>query len=188
MCGAEIKTVNKLVKFGDDDGQNDDVGIEIIDFDNGSAYDTNTVNMQWKMWYATKKDGTCWQSEEEKSSTNVEDMLIYETREDIPDGYKIVGAYFESQYGGQLESGISSIYLRFKVQDTAKTGKVYSFVQDDILWRDEWLDREIYTVTNKSKKMPQSLEDPSDYPNATAILKNQGYKKTTFNEYRRAYK
>ena len=74
------------------------------------------------------------------------------------------------------------------MQDTAKTGKVYSFVQDDILWRDEWLDREIYTVTNKSKKMPQSLEDPSDYPNATAILKNQGYKKTTFNEYRRAYK
>lgn len=185
--GAEIKTVNKLVKFGDDDGEGDDVGIEIIDFDNGSAYTTNTGNMQWKMWYATKKDGTCWQSEEEKSSTNVEDMLIYENREDIPEGHKIVGAYFESQYGGQLESGSSSIYLRFKVQDTAKIGKVYSFVQDDILWRDA-LDREIYTVDNPNKKMPQSAENPGDYPNATSILKNQGYKKTTFNEYRRAYK
>lgn len=185
--GAEIKTVNKLIKFGDDDGENDDVGIELIDFDNGSAYDTNTANMQWKMWYATKKDGTCWQSEEEKSSTNIEDMLVYENKADIPEGYKIVGAYFESQAGGQLEAGISSIYLRFKVQDTAKIGKVYSFVQDDILWR-EALNREIYTINNTSIKMPQSLEEPGDYPSATVILKNQGYKKTTFNEYRRAYK
>lgn len=186
--GAEIKTVNKLIKFGDDDGENDDVGIEIIDFDNGSAYDTNTANMQWKMWYVTKKDGTCWQSEEEKNSTNVEDMLVYENKEDIPEGNKIVGAYFESQYGGQLEGERSSIYIRFKIQDNAKVGKVYSFVQNDILWRDEWLDRGVYTVTNKNKKMPQSSENTGDYPNATVILKNQGYKKTTFNKYRRAYK
>ena len=53
--GAEIKTVNKLIKFVEDDGENDDVCIELIDFDNGSAYDTNTANMQWKMWYVTKK-------------------------------------------------------------------------------------------------------------------------------------
>lgn len=185
--GAEIKTVNKLIKFGDDDGEDDDVGIEIINFDDGGKYATNTTNMKWKMWYATKKDGTCWQSEEEKKSTNVEDMLVYENKEDIPEGYKIVGVYFESQDGGQLDSGDSSIYLRFKVQDTAKVGKVYSFVQDDILWR-EALDREIYTITNTSKKMPQSSKDLGDYPSATVILKNEGYKKTTFNEYRTAYK
>ena len=78
----------------------------------------NTANMQWKMWYVTKKDGTCWQSEEEKNSTNVEDMLVYENKEDIPEGNKTVGAYFESQYGGQLEGERSSIYIRFKIQIT----------------------------------------------------------------------
>lgn len=185
MYGAEIKSVNKLIKFGDDDGKNDDVGIEIIEFDNGSNYDTNTANMQWKMWYATKKDGTCWQNEEEKRTTNIEDMNIYENKQDIPENYKIVGAYFESQEGGYLESERNSIYLRFKVQGTAKVGKVYSFVQDDILWRDNWLDRTVYTVTNKNKEMPKSLEEPGDYPNITMALKNLTYNKTTFNEYRR---
>lgn len=185
MCGAEIKSVNKLIKFGDDDGKNDDVGIEIIEFDNGSNYDTNIANMQWKMWYATKKDGTCWQNEEEKRTTNIEDMNIYENKQDIPENYKIVGAYFESQEGGYLESERNSIYLRFKVQGTAKVGKVYSFVQDDILWRDNWLDRTVYTVTNKNKEMPKSLEEPGDYPNITMALKNLTYNKTTFNEYRR---
>ena len=41
-------------------------------------------NPKFRVWYATKKDGTNWTSQTEMNNANIEDMDIYDNIEDIP--------------------------------------------------------------------------------------------------------
>ena len=59
--------------------------------------------MKWKYWFVTKKDGTNWSSQTDMNNGNIEDMVLYESLDDIPEGHLCVGVYFESQ-GGYIYS------------------------------------------------------------------------------------
>ena len=55
--------------------------------------------MKWKYWYVTKKDGSNWESQTDMNNGKIEDMILYESEEDIPDNYTCIGVYIESQEG-----------------------------------------------------------------------------------------
>ena len=162
----EIKSINKLVKFDGD-------GIEPTKYSEDEEISPFTDKMQWREWYVAKKDGTNWVSEEERNSAKIEDLVIYDTLEDLKKtGATCVGIYLESQ-GGQLSLGVRDYYIsvKFKFKDTAKVGKTYGIMQDSIYWEEE-LDRKIQTVTNPD----------AEYPKPVFLEQGQQYIKTQYDE------
>ena len=55
--------------------------------------------MKFNQYFVTKQDGTNWISQDEMNKADIEDLSIYNTLEDIPDGYICVGVYYESKEG-----------------------------------------------------------------------------------------
>ena len=161
--GTEIKSVNKLVKFDGD-------GIEPILFDDGEKAHYITDTMTWKTWYVTKKDGTNWIDETERNNSNIEDLNMYETLEEIPEGYICIGMYFESQEG-ILNQSSGDVSIKMKVKDITKIGQTYGIMQDDDYWI-ETLDRTTQTATNPN----------AEYPKTVWSRHNQKYKKTQYDE------
>ena len=165
--GTELKSVNKLVKFDGD-------GIEPVLYNGTNKYEANTDGMTWNMWYVTKKDGSNWQSQEERNNANIEDLNIYNNMEDIPEGYICVGMFFESK-DGVLEipskSRTQYIRIKFKIKKDAIVNKTYGITQSDTYWWDS-LDRTTQTVLNKN----------ATYPRAVFEAKNQNYINTEYNE------
>ena len=165
--GTELKSVNKLVKFDGD-------GIEPVLYNGTNKYEANTDGMTWNMWYVTKKDGSNWQSQEERNNANIEDLNIYNNMEDIPEGYICVGMFFESK-DGVLEipskSRTQYIRIKFKIKEDAIVNKTYGITQSDTYWWDS-LDRTTQTVLNKN----------ATYPRAVFEAKNQNYINTEYNE------
>ena len=165
--GTEIKSINKLVKFDGD-------GFEPILYDNGDKASFTTETMTWRTWYVTKKDGTNWLDEAERNNSNIEDLNMYENLEDIPEEYKCVGMYFESQ-GGILNitqwSGAQYICIRMKIKDTAEIGKTYGIMQDDDYWN-VTLDRTTQTALNPN----------AEYPETVWSRYNQQYVQTQYDE------
>ena len=165
--GTEIKSINKLVKFDGD-------GFEPILYDNGDKASFTTDTMTWRTWYVTKKDGTNWLDEAERNNSNIEDLNMYENLEDIPEEYKCVGMYFESQ-GGILNipqwSGKQYICIRMKIKDTAEIGKTYGIMQDDDYWN-VTLDRTTQTALNPN----------AEYPETVWSMHNQQYVQTQYDE------
>ena len=165
--GTEIKSINKLVKFDGD-------GFEPILYDNGDKASFTTETMTWRTWYVTKKDGTNWLDEAERNNSNIEDLNMYENLEDIPEEYKCVGMYFESQ-GGILNipQRIETQYIciRMKIKDTAEIGKTYGIMQDDDYWN-VTLDRTTQTALNPN----------AEYPETVWSMHNQQYVQTQYDE------
>ena len=134
-----IRAVDEFVKF---DGE----AYEIIDYSKSSHfYYAGMNNMTFNYWYVTKKDGTNWSDQKEMNNANIEDMVLYKNKEDIPDGHICVGVFFESK-DGYLEVPVStdSYYfdLKTKIKDTAVIGRTYGMTMRTKLWRTE-LDRSI---------------------------------------------
>lgn len=86
MPDNNIQTINKLVKF-------DASAFELIEFDNGEKFYINNKGFKFKMYYVTKQDGTNWKSQEEMNKTQIEDLKVYKTLEEIPNNELCVGVF-----------------------------------------------------------------------------------------------
>ncbi len=178
---AALREVNKLIKF-------DAEGFELLDYSETEKFYSTPNTMTWNMWYVTKKDGTNWISDDELRDTNIEDLKVFQNKEDIPKTSLCVGVYFESKDGilqTPTNSSMQYIKLKFKVRDNAKIGKVYVVSQDDFFWRSDF-DRNIYTVANYIEENHTISESAVLYPKdvtITATFKNEKYIKSQYDEY-----
>ena len=155
-----IYTVNKLIKF---DGN----GYEPYLDNNGQYYLARTdeftgIEFTYKMWFVTKKDGTNWLNQDEMNNTDIENLIMYENYEDIPEGYICVGEYFETQTG-YLTNGYQWTVINLKVKSTANIGQTYSIISDTTGWKEQ-LDRNIYSSSLENVKWPEAeFEIKSNY-------------------------
>ena len=146
-----INTINKLIKF---DGN----AFEPYK-SNENYYKTEHAefignDFTYKMWFLTKKDGTNWSSQDEMNNTNIEDLVMYENYEDIPDGYICVGEYYETQTG-YLINGHQIIDVYLKVKETANIGETYAITSNSKGWTEQ-LDRSIYSSSLENVKWPET--------------------------------
>ena len=130
-------------------------------------------DMEFNVWYVTKPDGTNWSDKDEMINANVEDMLVFDTIEEIPEGYVCVGEYIESTTGvlTRTTGDNNNVYVSLKVKEDAKIGETYGFVQRTKMWKD-YLDRDVYTITNKDVTLPTPTWD----------FGNRDYIKTEYDE------
>ena len=165
-----IKSVDRFFKF---DGE----AFEVIDYsDNESFRAVGMNNMKWKYWYVTKKDGSNWESQTDMNNGKIEDMILYESEEDIPDNYTCIGVYIESQEGYiTVPKLVSKEYfcIKLKVKDTAKINTTYGLTQTSKYWR-ESLNREIYTQ--------EKLDSYDTYQTPTWDSGYRPYIKTEYDE------
>lgn len=159
-----ILTLNKLIKFDAD-------AYQITTYSSGETFKTSSNNqLEYVMYYVTKKDGTNWSSQTEMNETQVEDLNVYKTIEEIPDDEMCVGVYFES-CGGKFQAGWELLYVPVVVKETAVIGQTYAFTQATEGWN-EALDRDTYTALN----------DDVEWPSSQFSIKNRKYVKTEYDE------
>ena len=166
MPDNNIQTINKLVKF-------DASAFELIEFDNGEKFYINNKGFKFKMYYVTKQDGTNWKSQEEMNKTQIEDLKVYKTLEEIPNNELCVGVFFESQ-DLLFKNGWVSWVIPLIVKNEAVIGRTYGFTQSTIAWKEK-LDRNIYSVENENN-------DFSTYPTPTYSNVGLEYVKTEYDE------
>ena len=147
-----IYTLNKLVKF---DGN----GYEPYCDENGHYYTTGNydffgIDFTYKMWFVTKKDGTNWLSQDEMNNADIEDLVMYENYDEIPEGYICVGEYFETQ-AGYLTNGYQWTFIYLKVKETANIGQTYAIISNTKGWTEQ-LDRSIYSSSLENVKWPET--------------------------------
>lgn len=163
----ELRSVNRLVKFDGD-------GLEPILEEDGSKYKAVTDTMTWKVWYATKKDGANWINQKERNSANIEDLILYENIEDIPEGHICIGIYFESQDGmiSVPESWAEDyILIKMRIKETAQIGQTYGICQSSDYW------------TVSLDRTTQTIENPdAEYPTPVWSKHNEEYIKTEYDE------
>ena len=168
----DIYGINKFVKF---DGE----GYEPVYYDDGSKYKTSGFKgeVEFKVWYVTKKDGTNWTSQEKMNNGNIEDMDIYETIKDIPEDKICIGIYFEltDGYAARSVAWNNDIYFLLKIKDTAQIGQTYGITERTWYWKDP-LDRSIYTIENKN------IQYIEDWPEPEWDSGNKNYIKTEYDE------
>ena len=164
----DLYSATKFVKF-------DGSAFEPILTSGGKEYFKSAFvgNMEFNVWYVTKKDGTNWIDKTEMTNANIEDMLLYDTIDDIPDEYICVGEYIESTTGvlSKLSGDNNCVNISLKVKNDANIGETYGFIQRTKVWKD-YLDREVYTITNKDIEFPTPLWD----------FGNRNYIKTEYDE------
>lgn len=140
------------------------------------------------VYFATKADGTAWESDQEMLDARIEDMRYYESLDEIPEGHVCVGALMEvypinndpniiTEYDGGSYP-FASVYA-VATDDEESMGKVYMVNSTSVLWR--WEDYEKY-----NREIPSMLEnDPSDpiqLPEPTATYHPEFYNKTQYTE------
>ncbi len=146
-----LYTVNKVIKFDGD-------AFEPISVNN-TYYTTSLAenvgeNLRYKMWFLTKKDGTNWTSQSEMNYAVIDDLVMYENYEDIPEGHLCIGEYYENQEG-YIVTGYFIININLRVKDTASIGKTYGMTQNTIAFNEK-LDRSVYTATNPNVSWPKA--------------------------------
>ena len=164
----DVYTANKFIKF---DGE----GFEPVYYSNGSKYRIVSMNgnPKFRVWYATKKDGTNWTSQTEMNNANIEDMDIYDNIEDIPANKVCTGIYIETidGYISRFTGSNNIIAIKLKIRETATIGKTYGMTQRTQVWTDK-LDRDKYSV----------LHPENEYPTPTWDSGNLDYIKTEYDE------
>ena len=161
--GTEIKSVNELIKFDGD-------GLEPILQADGTPFKLSQGKItEYNLYYLTKKDGTNWVSQEERNYADIEDFNIYNTLEDIPQGYICTGIYIEANI--ETENYLTLIYIRMKIKDTAEIGKTYGMVHYTDYYT-ETLDLTTQTIINPN----------ATYPKAAYSIHNYAYKNIEYNQ------
>ena len=164
----DIYTANRFIKF---DGE----GFEPAYYSDGSKYRIEYMkgNPTFRLWYATKKDGTNWENQQEMNNGNIEDMDIYDNIEDIPKDKICIGAYVEtiSGYISRFTGDNNCLSIKLKIKDSANIGKTYGITQRTQVWIDK-LDRNKYSVLHPENKYPKSTWDSG----------NKQYIKTEYDE------
>lgn len=167
-----IYGVDHLVKI-------DDEAIEICRTSTGVEYllTDNEDGMAFNILYAGKKDKTGWTSDEEMTETSMDDLVYFDTIEEINDaGYICVGYLIESISGYSKSGNEFYVSVPYKVKSTAEVGKVYQATQDVRIYNEGHApDRTWQThllTTNKN-----------DYPEIKWAEENEEYIKTEYDEY-----
>ena len=164
----DIYTANSFIKF---DGE----GFEPAYYSDGSKYRIEVMkgNPTFRLWYATKKDGTNWENQQEMNNGNIEDMDIYDNIEDIPKDKICIGAYVEtiSGYISRFTGDNNRLSIKLKIKDSANIGKTYGITQRTQVWIDK-LDRNKYSVLHPENKYPKPTWDSG----------NRQYIKTEYDE------
>lgn len=170
---ADIHSADRIFKF---DG---DVVCPVV-YDNGEKYRTigSDGNMQFEVYYLTKKDGTNWIDESEKNNADVKELDVYDSMNSIPEGKKCIGIYIESKddlINGEIPyvtSGQYMVYTPFKIYPSASVGSATSVVTRTWLY-EQVLDRNLYSVAN---------DNSETYPNADYKTGSIKYTAAKFNE------
>ncbi|MGN1013489.1 MAG: SpaA isopeptide-forming pilin-related protein [Clostridia bacterium] len=163
----EIRTLEHLLKF-------DDECFEPIEkIGEETWYASSTHEIEYKMYYAAKADGTGWTSDTEMEAAKRTDLVYYESLDSLKADNKIcVGFLAESQSGTLYADDRTNIYFPVKVKNTSEIGSVYQVVNDYELYTDV-LDRTLYYATNP---------DNTAYPEADYESGDEDYIKTAYDE------
>ncbi len=132
--------------------------------------------MQFKMYFVTKKDGSNWIDQADMNNGVIENMDLYNSLEEIPNGKLCIGIYFESISGEVINpQDWNALYFRIplKIKDTAIVNKTYGLVQTSKYWKDK-VDRSTFTQEN--------LDSYNDYPKPVFSCEKQNYIKTEYDE------
>lgn len=151
--GTEIVAINKFIKFGSDEGEDKNIGIKVVEWQEDSYYKVNAGDLtDWKVWFVTKKNGKSWKDQKEKNETTIEssNICLYTSMENVPENYNVVGMYFESQ-NESVKTEAVEIRLRFEVQQDAEVGEVYSFIHNDIIWTKDNLEKQGINNLDRTK-------------------------------------
>lgn len=164
---TNISTFDGLLKFDAD--AMIPTGTFRVTSNNNSNNNSNSSDMEFKIYYATKKDGTNWQSQSEMNNSTFSDLNYYENYEDIPSDEKCVALYIEST-NGMLKQGDNNLIFGFKTTKTSIIGQTYAITKDVYMYIDE-LDRTVYTRTSEVE----------NYPEATYRHANENFIPATYN-------
>ena len=164
----DVYTSEKFIKFDGD-------AIEPIKYSNGTKYRLGAFagTARYNTYYVTKPDGKNWVSQQEMNNADIENMVIYDNIEDIPEGHICIGAFFESIDGYvAVSTGDNNVlFFPVRIKKTAIIGRTYGFTHSTKMWVDE-IDRSIYNIKNKGVT----------YPTPTADFKHHNYIKTEYDE------
>ena len=166
----DINSAAKFVKFDGD-------AYEPSFYSDGTNYFKTSFNgdMEFKVYYVTKPDGSNWSSQTEMNKANIEDMNVYESLEDIPDGYTCIGEYLESTTGTLTRNtgDNNTVLLPVRIKESATVGRTYGVTHKTVYYKD-YLDRSVYNIMNK--------DNLDDYPTPEWDSGNPNYVKTEYNE------
>ena len=164
-----VYEVDKLVKF---DGE----AFKPVEVNGKYFFTKDCGTMTFNQYFVTKEDGSNWKSQDEMNKADIEDLVIYNSLNDIPDGYLCVGVYYESN-AGYLEAPCSTpsrqIFTYLKITDDAKINQTYGFTQTNKYWLEE-LDRSKYSQT--------IVKGYESYPNPIYQRSDLNYIKTEYDE------
>ena len=135
-----------------------------------------TTDMTFNVLYGAKKDKSGWVSDEEMIETTMDDLIYFDTLEELKQaGYTCVATLAESQ-SGTIKSGIELWHrIPIKIKDSAKIGTVAQSLTDvRIYTEDNQLDRSVQTHLRTT--------NPDDYPEPTWKQENLPYVKTAYDE------
>ena len=167
-----IYGVDYLIKF-------DDEAIDVFRDTNGKEYiiRDGETDMVFNILYAGKQDKTGWVSDEEMIETTMDDLVYFDTLEEINEaGYVCVGYLIES-VSGYTKSGVEYyIAVPYRAKLTAEVGKVYQATHDIRIYNQGHApDRTTQTHTLTTNK--------NDYPEVRWTDENKEYIKTEYDEF-----
>ncbi|MEE0127469.1 MAG: SdrD B-like domain-containing protein, partial [Clostridia bacterium] len=156
----DIYDANVLMKF---DGE----AFKITEKE-GSIWRTGNIStnsffesdMEFKMLYAGKKDGTNYVSDEEMKTITEDDLLFFKTEEELKknlgENSVCVGVLFESINGKFSAASGINLQIALEATNKAKVSEVYQFVSSSKLYKkDKKLDRSVQTKENPNAQFPE---------------------------------
>ncbi len=173
----------------------DPAGVELTGekrFEDAAVAD---MGYEGDIYFATKRDGSTWSSDQEMSEAKMEDMFYYASLEEIPEGAVCVGALFEvypadgfSDYDdiGEYDGGSypkASLYVKAKEGEDV-TNKVYMTTISSKMWI--WEDYQMFDGDGAKEKIPSMQSNnpagPTALPKASAERHADSYTKTRYTE------
>ena len=168
-----IYGIDGLLKF-------DDTAFEPVLESNGSEYiamgEYGSCDMRFNILYAGKKDKTGWASDSEMIATSIEDLVYFDTLDELKNaGYTCVATMIEST-SGVIKSGINAdVRIPMKIKSTAKINEVAQVVLDTRYYNEgNAPDRTTQTHTKTTTK--------SDYPKVKVSFEHFKYVKTAYDD------
>lgn len=125
--------------------------IEVIDTPPDPYIVEGANPKEWMVYYATKKDGKDWVSDDELQHTYEDNMVFYKNLSDIPEGHLCVGMLFcfkEDVYG---EIGTPHYLLNPKVrvrEDMSLAGKTFMLASTSRAWTKSFFESAGMTLDN----------------------------------------